>query len=81
VVVFTDSRGDVWIGTRGNGVYRHSAAGLAHLTSREGLLGNQVRAIAEDGQGNIWIGTRGGGVSCVRDGRIETFGVPQGLAG
>jgi PAS domain S-box-containing protein len=81
VVVFTDSRGDVWIGTRGNGVYRHSAAGLAHITSREGLLGDQVRAITEDGQGNIWIGTRGGGVSRVRDGRIDTFGVPQGLAG
>jgi PAS domain S-box-containing protein len=80
-VLFTDSRGDVWIGTRGNGVYRHSAAGLEHITSRDGLLGDQVRAIAEDGRGNVCIGTRGGGVSCVRDGKIETFGVAQGLAG
>jgi PAS domain S-box-containing protein len=80
-VLFADSRGDVWIGTRSTGVYRDSAAGLTHLTSRTGLLGDQVRAIAEDNQGNIWIGTRGGGVSRVRDGKIETFGVPQGLAG
>jgi PAS domain S-box-containing protein len=80
-VIFTDSRGDLWIGTRSNGVYRHTAAGLTHITSREGLLGDQVRAIAEDGRGTIWIGTRGGGVSHLIDGRIETFGVPQGVAG
>ena len=80
-VLFTDSRGDVWIGTRGTGVYHHSATGLAHITSRNGLLGDQVRAIAEDNRGNIWIGTRGGGVSQLHDGQIDTFGVPQGLAG
>jgi ligand-binding sensor domain-containing protein len=51
VVVFTDSRGDVWIGTRRNGVYRHSIAGLTHLSSRDGLLGDQVRAIAETARG------------------------------
>ncbi len=80
-VLFAGSRGDVWIGTRGNGVYRDSAAGLTHITSREGLLGDQVRAIAEDSRGGTWIGTRGGGVSRLHDKGIETFGVPQGLAG
>ena len=80
-VIFTDSRGDVWIGTRANGIYRHSGATLEHLTSREGLLGDQVRAIAEDSKGTIWIGTRGGGVSHLLAGRIETFGVAQGIAG
>jgi PAS domain S-box-containing protein len=80
-VLFADSRGDVWIGTRSTGVYRHSATGLVHLTSRDGLLGDQVRAIAQDSMGNIWIGTRGGGVSRVRDGQIETFGEQQGLSG
>jgi PAS domain S-box-containing protein len=81
VVLFTDSRGDIWIGTRNDGVYRHTAAGLVHITSHDGLLGDQVRAIAEGHDGTIWIGTRGGGVSGIRDGRIDTFGVPQGLAG
>jgi PAS domain S-box-containing protein len=80
-VLFTDSRGDVWVGTRASGVYHDSAAGLTQITSRDGLLGDQVRAIAEDGEGNIWIGTRGGGVSRIRDGKIQTFGVAQGLAG
>ena len=80
-VLFTDSRSNVWIGTRATGVYRHSREGLSHFTSREGLLGEQVRAIAEDTGGNIWIGTRGGGVSSIRPGGIDTFGVPQGLAG
>jgi PAS domain S-box-containing protein len=80
-VLFAGARGDLWVGTRGNGVYRHAAAGLTHITSKEGLLGDQVRAIAEDARGGTWIGTRGGGVSRIHDGGIETFGVRQGLAG
>jgi PAS domain S-box-containing protein len=80
-VLFTDARRATWIGTRSDGAHRLSAEGLAHYTAREGLLGSEVRGIAEDRRGGIWIGTRDGGVSRLYRGRFATFGPEQGLAG
>ena len=80
-VLLTASNGDFWIGTRLGGAYRLSGGTLTHFTSKSGLLGDQVRAIAEDRRGGIWIATRPGGVTCLRDGRITTYGTADGLAG
>ena len=78
-LLFSDSKGNVWIGTRSDGAYRLSDGQLTPLGPKQGLLGNQVRGIAEDSRGSLWIGTRNGGVSRLRDGKIETFGPEQGL--
>jgi len=56
-----DRHGDLWIATWSDGVFRISAPGSphrseAHLTSRNGLLSDPVRAVFEDREGNIWIG-------------------------
>ena len=79
-LLFTDARHDTWIGTRSEGVYRLSAGGLRHYGPREGLLGSEVRGIAQDRRGALWIGTRDGGVSRLQDGRFTTYGPEQGLA-
>lgn len=61
-----DSRGMVWIGTRGHGVLETAASDggfriAAHHHHVQGenrsLTGNVVNALLEDRWGNIWIGT------------------------
>lgn len=55
--------GRLWMGTDADGVWvfdPHTER-FAHLqASAEGLLHDNVRALAEDGQGDVWIGTRTG---------------------
>ncbi|TXF88052.1 response regulator [Neolewinella aurantiaca] len=56
----------VWIGTRGNGLYRVSLQEgkvWHYLPSREkGVTSNAFISVVNDSNGNIWFGTRGGGV-------------------
>jgi len=54
---FQDSRGDVWIGTEGPGVWRYDGEEWLTLTASEGLPHNVVRAVFEDRDGHIWLGT------------------------
>ncbi|MCL9982936.1 MAG: histidine kinase [Erythrobacter sp.] len=56
-----DRHGDLWMATWSDGVFRINAPasprrGEAHLTSRNGLLSDPVRAVYEDREGNVWIG-------------------------
>lgn len=54
-----DSRGDIWIGTRFNGVLRYNTSGKS-LTPVPGTPGDDIAIIEEDGAGNIWVGTAAG---------------------
>lgn len=56
-----DRHGDLWIATWSSGVFRFADPASprrveAHLTSRNGLLSDPVRAVFEDREGNVWIG-------------------------
>lgn len=67
-----DSKGNIWIGTNGEGVnLLKGGKVVARFTPRPRpgaaneifLPGNAyIRAIEEDGAGNIWIGSHGGGI-------------------
>ena len=65
-VMFVDRRGELWIGTEGNGIIRFDPGTLrwsayAHRSDDpRGLSGTAVYAIAEDGNGRIWAGTNSG---------------------
>ncbi len=78
-VLFTDDRGNVWIGGRTTGLYRWRDGALKHFTPQQGLLGSQVRAVAQDSAGAIWIGTKDGGISRLQDGRFHRLGIENGL--
>ncbi|MCD8312574.1 MAG: hybrid sensor histidine kinase/response regulator [Bacteroidales bacterium] len=54
--LFLDSRGEVWIGTTGNGLLRYSPSdgSVEHM---EGLSCTDVCGIQEDLYGNIWVST------------------------
>src|SRR6185503_19892950 len=60
--VYEDSRGDVWVGTSGQGLARIRNGTAEVFTSRDGLPNPFIRCIAEDTDKNLWLGTDGGGV-------------------
>jgi ligand-binding sensor domain-containing protein/DNA-binding CsgD family transcriptional regulator len=62
--VFLDSRGDIWIGTNGRGLFRLEKKEKAFVQYRHdpanpaSLSGDTVLAVEEDREGFIWVGTR-----------------------
>lgn len=55
-----DKRSNFWFGANHDWVIIYNGASLTKYTSRDGLGGSAVRAIAEDNTGNLWLGTSGG---------------------
>ena len=63
--LLSDRRGNLWVATIGDGLWRVQVVGSAQPTVEKaslntGLLSDSIRAITEDREGNIWIGTTGG---------------------
>ena len=87
--VHEDRHGDLWFATGGGVVkalIRDSKGGIskfASITTRQGLIHNDVRAIVEDKNGGLWFGT-GGGISKYnpdRTGRkFENYSAKEGLS-
>src|SRR5262245_19707885 len=77
-----DADGPMWIGTRESGVFRWSRdAGLAPLTTADGLPSNRVQALASDPEHGVWVATLKG-LALVRDGRIAAqYSARDGLPG
>lgn len=71
--------GSLWIGTDGSGAFRLSQHGVLHLTVRDGLVTDFVRAILDDGRGSVWIGGDGG-LSRIDRGGIHTPMAGNGYA-
>ncbi|EHR72992.1 putative transcriptional regulator [Burkholderiales bacterium JOSHI_001] len=68
----------VWAGTWGGGVSRFDGKRWTNLTTKDGLAGNIVYAIARGSDGNFWFGTNRG-VSRYDGKTWQTFGRAQGL--
>lgn len=65
-----DSKGNVWIGTNGNGVNMYDpVTGIFYRFDPDKLPGGKmpsngfIRAIEEDRQGNIWMASNGSGIA------------------
>ncbi|MFV1996128.1 MAG: two-component regulator propeller domain-containing protein, partial [Verrucomicrobiales bacterium] len=66
--VLEDHKRRVWLGTRGDGLYRVDPGGsVTHLKRTEdgvgGLPHNSITVLHEDVDGRFWVGTLGGGVA------------------
>lgn len=61
-----DREQGVWVGTRGNGIYKIHLANqtIEHYDaeSKKSKASNRILCIKEDRKGNIWVGTRGDGL-------------------
>lgn len=64
VQILHDSRGAMWVATRGQGLWRvpEQMASKAPrvFTTRDGLVNDAVHTVLEDRDGNIWVGTPAG---------------------
>lgn len=79
-----DSRGDLWIGTNANGLYKRTLTEngeetFSNYTTIDGLPNNVVVGIVEDREGNLWISTYRGMACMLPDGRIMDYDCCDGL--
>ncbi|MBN9657262.1 MAG: hypothetical protein J0H49_03740 [Acidobacteria bacterium] len=81
VKTLRDRDGILWAATWGQGLYRLTAQGAEHWSTRDGLPDDFLRTLFEDHDGNLWIGSRSGGLSRWKNPLVEPFGVPEGLGG
>ncbi len=68
--LYEDSRGLIWIGTKGNGLYLVHPDGTVEQYVRTStpysLSSNNIYGFDEDEKGNMWIATYGGGINLAR---------------
>lgn len=75
-----DSRGELWIGTGNQGVYRWNGQQLVQFTQIQGVPHAPVDALFEDRHGRHWLGTFGGGVCRLEGKTFECLTSKQGLS-
>lgn len=80
-----DRRGDIWIATMTNGLFRLTAAGQLEsipvkLDDPLGISSPRLRTLFESRSGAIWIGTYGGGVNVLDPNTHQVRQLPYGAA-
>jgi signal transduction histidine kinase/ligand-binding sensor domain-containing protein len=79
VTLCEGSRGVLWAGTFGKGLWRVDGDSLKLYTTADGLSSDQIRSLYQDSDGTLWIATAGGGLDAFRDGRFSRFTEKDGL--
>lgn len=60
--IYSDASGNIWIGTRNQGVYKYDGQEFVNYSGNNAENGfpKSVVSILEDSEGNIWLGCAGG---------------------
>jgi len=86
--VMVTQRGQLWVGTdKGAGIFDAARLKVDPAGSDSGLANSNIREIDEDPDGTIWFSCdqwpdsniKPGGLSCLKDGRWQTFTHTNGL--
>jgi len=81
-VLFTDSKGRVWVGQKGLYLYNKAEDKFGLYTENGGLNTEFIKGITEDGQGNLWISTSNGLTKFNPDTRsFKKYNTADGLQG
>jgi ligand-binding sensor domain-containing protein/two-component sensor histidine kinase len=74
--------GDIWFAGVG-GVTVVDAAGVVQrrMAGADGLVVDDVEALAQDAAGNIWVGTDGGGAIKIAQSGFTSYAEPDGILG
>jgi ligand-binding sensor domain-containing protein/serine phosphatase RsbU (regulator of sigma subunit) len=74
IALTEDSRGHIWLSTRGGGVYKidlsddsRSVTRFTNFNESNGLGSMNTRDVFEDKEGNIWVSTYGNGLAALFD--------------
>jgi hypothetical protein len=78
--LFLDRQNTLWIGTRGQGLYRISGGQVDHFGTSDGLSGDNLHDFLEDKEGNLWVVTDKG-IDSFHDLPVTTFSMREGLTG
>ncbi|GAB4336686.1 MAG: diguanylate cyclase [Flammeovirgaceae bacterium] len=62
-----------------NGLYRFYDNNLSLLTSKDGLIHNNINNIFQDNEGSLWIGSYYGGFQRLKNSRFYTISAHDGL--
>src|SRR5688572_11478953 len=52
-----DQRGNLWIGTSGNGLLKFDGYTFVNFSTEDGLISDVIYSVYEDNKGLIWLGT------------------------
>lgn len=52
-----DNRGNLWLGTKDEGIYVHDGRYLFHFGKEDGLPAPEINDLAADAAGNVWVAT------------------------
>jgi signal transduction histidine kinase/ligand-binding sensor domain-containing protein len=77
--LFIDRDHSLWMGTRGEGVYRVAGQRVDHFRSEDGLSSNVVNNVFEDREGNVWVATSRG-LDCFAESPVVAFSTTTELA-
>ncbi|WP_422359498.1 two-component regulator propeller domain-containing protein [Reichenbachiella sp.] len=84
-VIFKDSKGNIWLGSRNGGLIKYDPAGdhiVYDKSTYGGLLTNYVLSIDEDQEGNLLIGTNAGGLSVLSPtGEMKNYSIKNDDSG
>jgi ligand-binding sensor domain-containing protein/signal transduction histidine kinase len=78
-ILLSDATDNLWIGTRGNGLWRLNSEGLSRWSTQNGLPDDAIRSLFIDDENNLWIGMLSGGLSRWRKGALAPYGDPEGF--
>lgn len=71
-----DHEGNIWIGTKDNGLARIRPRWFKDFGASSGIPGNAVQSVCEDRQHRVWVGTTTGGLAYENDGRFVPVALP-----
>lgn len=58
--IYQDKKSNYWFGSKENGVFYYNSQLIKQITTKDGLVSNEVRGFQEDSVGNIFIETEQG---------------------
>ena len=74
-----DRDGNLWVASRGKGLYRIHGDVVDHYGRTDGLSSDSVNLLFEDREGILWAGTSNG-IDSFRDPSVTTYSSSEGLA-
>ena len=77
--LLTDTEGNVWMASDGQGIFRFSGTQFATLDEAMGLPSAQVMAIASNKRDSLFIGTYDAGLYIFKEGKVSTLAFPSNL--
>jgi signal transduction histidine kinase/CheY-like chemotaxis protein/AraC-like DNA-binding protein len=76
--LLSDPGGDLWVGTRYDGLWGLTSGGVVRFDTATGLASNHVTVMGSDPDGTVWIGTEAA-LHRYRDGVLERVPRESGL--